>query len=57
MNICDYLSFREITFDNAEEITEEGLPFMILFYNPDNTNPIKDYKSMVESELIQEKRK
>ena len=25
---------REITFENAEELTEEGLPFLILFHNP-----------------------
>lgn len=48
---------REITFENAEELTEEGMPFMILFYHPNNTTPIKDYKAMVEAELIQEKRK
>lgn len=47
---------REITFQNAEELTEEGMPFMILFYDPNNTAPIKDYKSLVESELISEKR-
>lgn len=25
---------REITFENGEELTEEGLPFLILFYDP-----------------------
>lgn len=48
---------REITFENAEELTEEGMPFMILFYNPNNTIPIKDYKARVEEELLHEKRK
>merc|ERR1719318_497583 len=28
---------REITFENAEELTEEGLPFLILFHHPDDT--------------------
>ncbi|CAD6197862.1 unnamed protein product [Caenorhabditis auriculariae] len=28
---------REITFNNAEELTEEGLPFLILFKHPDDT--------------------
>lgn len=48
---------REITFNNAEELTEEGLPLMVLFYHPNNTDPIKDYKKRVEAELISEKRK
>lgn len=48
---------REITFDNAEELTEEGLPLMVLFYHPNNTLPIKQYKEKVETELISEKRK
>lgn len=47
---------REITFENAEELTEEGLPFLILFYNPDNLDIIKDYKTIVETQLISEKR-
>lgn len=51
------LLYREITFENAEELTEEGMPFMILFYHPNNTTPIKDYKAKVEAELIKEKRK
>lgn len=48
---------REITFENAEELTEEGLPFLILFYNPDNLDPVKDYKAIVETQLLSEKRK
>jgi len=32
---------REITFENAEELTEEGLPFLILFHHPDDTTSIK----------------
>lgn len=47
---------REITFENAEELTEEGLPFLILFYNPDSLDVIKDFKSIVETQLITEKR-
>lgn len=46
---------REITFENAEELTEEGIPFLILFYNPDNLDVIKDYKAIVDSQLITEK--
>ena len=48
---------REITFENAEEFTEEGLPFLILFYRPGDTETIKDYKTMVENELLSEKSK
>ncbi|XP_055840943.1 endoplasmic reticulum resident protein 44 isoform X2 [Episyrphus balteatus] len=46
---------REITFENAEELTEEGLPFLILFHNPDDTDSIKDYKAIIENELLTEK--
>lgn len=48
---------REITFENAEELTEEGLPFLILFHKPDDTTSIKDYKAIIENDLISEKRK
>lgn len=46
---------REITFENAEELTEEGLPFLILFFRPGDTETIKDYKAIVENELLSEK--
>lgn len=46
---------REITFENAEEFTEEGLPFLILFFRPGDTETIKDYKAVVENELLSEK--
>jgi endoplasmic reticulum resident protein 44 len=46
---------REITFENAEEFTEEGLPFLILFFRPGDTETIKDYKAVVENELLPEK--
>lgn len=49
--------FREITFENAEELTEEGLPFLILFHASDDTESIKNYKSIVEAQLLSEKRK
>lgn len=48
---------REITFENAEELTEEGLPFLILFYNPDDTHSIKQYNDVINRELLDEKRK
>ncbi|XP_002064687.4 endoplasmic reticulum resident protein 44, partial [Drosophila willistoni] len=46
---------REITFENAEELNEEGLPFLILFHRPDDHNSIKDYKSIIERQLLDEK--
>lgn len=46
---------REITFENAEELTEEGLPFLILFHASDDTDIIKDYKTVVETQLMSEK--
>lgn len=46
---------REITFENAEELTEEGLPFLILFHAPDDHQSIKDYKTIIETQLLSEK--
>lgn len=47
---------REITFENAEELTEEGLPFLILFHAPDDVESVKLYKDIVTRTLISEKR-
>lgn len=46
---------REITFENAEELTEEGLPFLILFHGTDDFQSIKDYKTVIETQLLSEK--
>lgn len=46
---------REITFENAEELTEEGLPFLILFYKPGDDDIVKRFKDVVSNELITEK--
>lgn len=48
---------REITFENAEELTEEGLPFLILFHDPKDTDSVKIFKDIVSSKLLDEKRK
>jgi endoplasmic reticulum resident protein 44 len=48
---------REITFENAEELTEEGLPFLILFHGPDDKDSVRRYNQVVHEELIDEKRK
>lgn len=47
---------REITFENAEELTEEGLPFLILFHKPDDVDTIRRYNDVVVRELLSEKR-
>lgn len=37
---------REITFENAEELTEEGLPFLILFHKPGDDETVKRFKDV-----------
>jgi endoplasmic reticulum resident protein 44 len=46
---------REITFENAEELTEEGLPFLILFHAPEDNESIKRYTDIVQSDLMEDK--
>ncbi|CAG0914477.1 unnamed protein product [Notodromas monacha] len=46
---------REITFENAEELTEEGLPFLILFHHPDDEKSVALYNDIVLKELLDEK--
>jgi len=46
---------REITFENAEELTEEGLPFLILFHKPEDEESVKEYNDLVTKQLIGEK--
>uniref|UniRef100_A0A914WCH2 Thioredoxin domain-containing protein n=2 Tax=Plectus sambesii TaxID=2011161 RepID=A0A914WCH2_9BILA len=46
---------REITFENAEELTEEGLPFVILFRDPSDTEADKMYTEQVVRELHDQK--
>ncbi|CAL1296796.1 unnamed protein product, partial [Larinioides sclopetarius] len=46
---------REITFENAEELTEEGLPFLILFHNPDDTESPKLFTNAVQTQLLDDR--
>nr|CAD2201297.1 unnamed protein product [Meloidogyne enterolobii] len=46
---------REITFENAEELTEEGLPFLILFRQNDDIESEKLFNSIVTNELFDQK--
>ncbi|CAI5439187.1 unnamed protein product [Caenorhabditis angaria] len=47
---------REITFQNAEELTEEGLPFLILFKHPDDLQSEKVFTDAVMRELPEQKK-
>ncbi|KFM62196.1 Endoplasmic reticulum resident protein 44, partial [Stegodyphus mimosarum] len=46
---------REITFENAEELTEEGLPFLILFHHPDDTESPKIFTREVQNQLLDDR--
>jgi len=46
---------REITFENAEELTEEGLPFLILFHAPEDNESIKRFTDVVQTQLMEDK--
>ena len=48
---------REITFQNAEELTEEGLPFLILFHNNKDDEIVQKYNKVIQEELMDYKRK
>lgn len=38
---------REVTFENVEELTEEGLPFLIFFRDPNDKENEKLFREMV----------
>jgi endoplasmic reticulum resident protein 44 len=46
---------REITFENAEELTEEGLPFLILFRKIGDMESEQLFTSVVTNELADQK--
>uniref|UniRef100_A0AAY5F462 Thioredoxin domain-containing protein n=1 Tax=Electrophorus electricus TaxID=8005 RepID=A0AAY5F462_ELEEL len=46
---------REITFENGEELTEEGIPFLILFHQKDDTDSLEKFQHEVARQLISEK--
>ncbi|KAL7054041.1 hypothetical protein AAHC03_026594 [Spirometra sp. Aus1] len=39
---------RQLTFANAEEITELGLPLLVLFHQPGDTEAVTQYKTLME---------
>jgi len=46
---------REITFENAEALTEERRPFLILFHLPEDKETPRRFRDFVERELFDEK--
>jgi endoplasmic reticulum resident protein 44 len=46
---------REITFANAEELTDEGLPFLILFHKADDHESITLFEREVVKQLLNER--
>ncbi|CAD5219182.1 unnamed protein product [Bursaphelenchus okinawaensis] len=42
---------REVTFENVEELTEEGLPFLIYFRDPEKKDHDKDFVDVVTREI------
>jgi len=48
---------RQITFQNGEELTEEGLPFVILFHKKEDTKSLNDYQAAIEREVIDQRGK
>lgn len=46
---------REITFENAEELTEEGVPFLILFKHPDDKTSEKAFSEAVMRDIPDKK--
>ncbi len=46
---------REITFSNAEELTDEGLPFLILFHKADDHESVTMFEREVAKQLQNER--
>nr|XP_057940480.1 endoplasmic reticulum resident protein 44 isoform X2 [Doryrhamphus excisus] len=46
---------REITFENGEELTEEGIPFLILFHLKEDNESLEKFQHEVARQLISEK--
>lgn len=45
---------RELTFENAEEIGEEGLPLLILFHSRTDSKSREQFENVVETQLVDE---
>lgn len=53
--MLDFFKVREITFQNGEELTEEGLPFLILFHKKEDTESLESYQRVISRSLIDQK--
>ncbi|CAG0916622.1 unnamed protein product [Notodromas monacha] len=42
---------RELKFENAEALTEEGLPFLVLFRDPDDEASLQIFRDIINDEL------
>lgn len=40
---------RVITFENAEELTEEGIPFLLLFHHPDDKDSAELFRNIIQT--------
>ncbi|XP_045785499.1 endoplasmic reticulum resident protein 44-like isoform X3 [Maniola jurtina] len=47
---------REITYENAEKLSEEGMPFLILLHKPADEKSVKKFIEVIRRELRHEKR-
>ena len=47
----------ELTVLYPQELTEEGLPFMVLFHHPDDLDTPKRFETIIGQELLQYKSK
>ncbi|CAL8085214.1 unnamed protein product [Calicophoron daubneyi] len=47
---------RELTFANAEEITDEGRPLLLLFYDPKSAHLKKRFHDIVKTHLVEERK-
>jgi endoplasmic reticulum resident protein 44 len=46
---------REITFDNAEELTDEGLPLLVLFHHIDDRQSLPLFERQLDKQLLHER--
>jgi endoplasmic reticulum resident protein 44 len=43
---------RVITFENAEELTEEGIPFLLLFHHPDDKTSAELFRNTIQNHFL-----
>lgn len=47
---------RELTFNNAEEIAEEGLPLLVLFHSRYDTKTREEFEGIIETQFLEQLR-